>query len=306
MRRDGNDSRGRGAGKSVLVRGAAAIAFMSFLYAIVFTLTYSKRPELAITMLDVGQGDGISVEHRDGTVCFFDGGSSDNSSCGKYVIEPFLKYSGIGRVDHWFVSHTDADHISGLTELLEAGYRVENLYFAKGMVYDEATAKLISLAKESGTHVWYLVPGDTLTLGDDVYTCIFPEVDNSYTDKNDACLVMRLDHGDFSALFTGDLTADGEEYLKSGGMLDDVTLLKVGHHGSKTSSTADFLEVLRPKECIISCGVNNRYGHPAPETMERLLDHTEMVYVTTDCGAITIRVEDGAVRTKRYLDKTDP
>ena len=289
---------------------AAAAMLILFMFAGIFMITFRFHDLLTVTMLDIGQGDSVAVEHKGGTICFFDGGSTDTSLCGKYIMEPFLKYKGYGHVDYWFVSHTDSDHIIGLIELLESGYKIRNLYFAKGMVYDKTTADLIELAISSGTKVFLLAPGDKIKAGDDIYTCIFPETENDFTDKNDTCLVMRLDSdtasasGGFSALFTGDLTAVGEEYLVTKGILDEIDLLKVGHHGSKTSSTDDFLAALRPDECIISAGRNNRYGHPAVETIEALSRYTDRIYCTQDCGAITVTVMDGKVVTKGFLCDT--
>nr|MCR4841736.1 ComEC/Rec2 family competence protein [Eubacterium sp.] len=160
--------------------------------------TFRPSPDVLVSMIDVGQGDGILVENPEGSACFFDGGSTDISKATQYRVRPFLEYKGISAIDCWFVSHTDEDHISCLRELMEDGYRIKTLCLAAGMVTDSAGDDLISLANANGTDVVYLSPGDTVTYGNEdkrsVYTCIFPDVSNSYTDKNDACLVMTMDY----------------------------------------------------------------------------------------------------------------
>lgn len=119
---------------------------------------------MKLTVLDVGQGDGIYLHTDSGYDIFIDGGSTNVQSVGKYRILPYLKSNGVNEIDYWFVSHTDLDHISGLLEIFDEGYRIRNLVLFRGMMRDESYEKLVSLAKEHGTEICMMSRKDTLFL----------------------------------------------------------------------------------------------------------------------------------------------
>ena len=276
----------------------AALACGYYLSVVMFSLRMEKVP--SITMLDVGQGDGILVE-TGGEIFFFDGGSTDVKNVGKYRIEPALKSMGIGKIDYWFLSHTDEDHYNGILEIMEDGYEVKNLVLAKGMVMDESGKNIIDEAYEHDAEVYFFSPGDMVENGGATFTCIFPKAQNDYDDKNDASLVIRYDQGNVSTLITGDLGEVGEVSMLEEGILDEIDILKVGHHGSKFSSSENFLEKLNPDIAIISAGEENRYGHPSGETLERLEAKTDQIYVTQDEGAVTIEIDDETLSVSTFL-----
>lgn len=275
---------------------------------------YLPKNGMELKVLDVGQGDGIYLRTSSGQDVFIDGGSSDVSKVGIYRILPFLKYNGVRVIDYWFVSHADKDHISGLQEILAEGYEVENLVFAESIVKDETYDELIRLAEEIGTEVIHMGYLDCLHLEDAKLTCVFPYDDFITDDKNAASLVLYYEDGGFDGIFTGDIGIDEETWIVehysewldervSGGIAEyegkesvcartRVDFYKVAHHGSKYSNSTILLKALQPEYAVVSAGVNNWYGHPHKDTLERLAatgckvwNTAEYGQVSVDCGA---------------------
>jgi len=270
---------------------------------LVFVL-HLPKVGMEVSVLDVGQGDGIYLRTSSGQDIFIDGGSSNVSKVGMYRILPFLKCNGVREVDYWFVSHADADHISGLKEILEEGYSVNNLVFAEAVVRDESYDELVALAAEVGTKVLYMGYLDCLHLEDAKLTCVFPYDDFVTDDKNAASLVLYYQEGEFNGLFTGDIGTDEEKWIakhcdewldKRSGEVYGIDFYKVAHHGSKYSNGKLILESLQPKDTVVSAGINNWYGHPHADTLERLENAGCEVWNTAECGQVTLECEKGAI-----------
>jgi competence protein ComEC len=258
----------------------------------------------SFAMLDVGQGDGIFFQTKSGISMCIDGGSSSVSNVGEQRILTFLKYNRVRRIDYWFVSHTDEDHISGLVEVLEDGYPVGHLVLAKGM--EEEAAELLSLAKEAGCQVLWMEAGDQMQIGADKITCLSPSLGASdhtsdAENVNEQSLVLKITLEGVRFLCTGDIGKETEETLLENGVNVDADILKVAHHGSKNSSEEAFVEAVSPSLAIISAGKNNRYGHPADETLETLKRLGIPYYCTIDTGAILFRMKDGKVSMNKYV-----
>ncbi len=299
-------------GKNFLIRQARWLCLIppALLACILFV---PERQVCRIDFLDVGQGDGIFLTDGAGTRVMIDGGSSSESSVGTYEIEPFLKYHGIRKVDAWILTHGDSDHYSGLLETLEDRYRVDYLVLADAMPRDETWSELISAAEANGTEVVYVRAGDEIALKDCEMTCLYPSAEEgsgadadvetkiSDEDANEFSQVWLFEKGGMSVLFTGDLGEDQEQTLIGREVLSDCTVLKVAHHGSKYSSCEEFLEAVSPEYAVISCSENNIYGHPAPETLERLADAGCEVYQTPLCGQITFYEKRGRWKLHTYL-----
>lgn len=238
-----------------------------------------------VAFLDVGQGDCIFIRTPSGHAWLVDGGSTDVKAVGQYRIMPFLAYYGEYRVDHVCVTHGDEDHLSGIRELLEAD-RVGHLILTTAEKTDEACAVLAELAKEWAIPVSYVKAGDGWTDGGWQFNCLYPDdTVDSDTDKNDQSMVLRMQAAGVDFLLTGDLSENGEQRLNAA-QLAGTEVLKVGHHGSGSSSSQPFLENTGARLAIISCGKNNRYGHPAGETLERLRAAGMDIRLTTEEGAI--------------------
>ena len=276
---------------------AAALLFLCLLQGLLF---WRPQGGLSFTMLDVGQGDALFLRTAKGTSVLIDGGSSDVSKAGTYRILPFLKSQGVGRLDYMIVTHTDADHISGIRELLDqslrpGGMKIGTLLLSPQSEGEEAGAELAARARAAGTAVASVYEGMVLRDSSASLRCLYPGKQESLSDKNEASVVLRLESQEFSMILTGDLGAVGErEILKrlekeaERERLLKCDVLKAGHHGSGGSSSASWLEATAPKLALISCGAGNSYGHPHEETLKRLRDVKSRILLTAESGAVTI------------------
>lgn len=246
------------------------------------------RNEDRIDFLDVGQGDGIFISES-GTSVMVDGGSSDVSSVGRYRIIPYLKYHGIWEVDYWIVSHVDNDHISGLKEALEGGYKIRNMVVAKTIPPDDEWEDLRSLAEKKGVKISYALPGDAIRFTGGSISFIYPGENTASSDRNDMCLSFIYDSGNIRALFTGDLSEKAEKDLLSRYRIRNIDVMKAGHHGSDSSNCMELLRAAAPRIAVISAGKNNPYGHPGKEALERFSEINAVSVCTMDKGSIRIR-----------------
>lgn len=275
--------------------------------------------EIKVTVLDVGQGDGIVISA--GKERFLiDGGSSDVEKVGAYRIEPYLLSEGADHLDYVFVTHGDEDHISGVRELLEGqklGIRINTLVLPPKEYQGEELEELARTAVENETRVIVMKAGAKICqnqnaeekkekTGGVIWKCVGPPsegVPNQRKPKagNEASLVLALSYGDFDMLFTGDAEGKGEELLIESGVLRESEVLKCAHHGSKNSGADAFLDQVNPKAAVISAGVNNRYGHPHEETVKKLKDRNIKVYNTQIGGAVCIHSDGRKMRIDSFL-----
>lgn len=285
--------------------GLVLVLLLTFLFV-------RGKPEFELDILDVGQGDAIYLCASDGTNFMIDGGSTDVKKVGTYRILPFLKAKAIRKVDYWFVSHTDEDHISGLVEVMESGYAVGTLVLAEAQKEDEKAHWLAELAQKNGIRVCYMKAGDVLgTRKEDVVNernraetfrieCLYPTNNNDSEDVNDRCLVLYYEDENFSAFFGGDISSEVEEQLVSAGKCRQTDVLKASHHGSKYSNSDVLLHALHPRLTIASAGKKNRYGHPSPEAIARVGESGSAFYSTIDYGRIRVRFVDGEMVAEPY------
>lgn len=260
-----------------------------FLLVLMFVLPPSKQSQ--ISFLDVGQGDGIYINSGSGAHYFVDGGSSSQKEVGRYTILPFLKYHRVRHIDVWFVSHADTDHISGLLEALERGYRIESIVLSDNAPEDKNLLALVEVAKENHTDIVKVSNGTVIEDGNCRMVCYTPDETNG-TDRNQMSLVCLVEFAlddIFDILLTGDITSEQEAWLLTQPGISEIDILKSAHHGSKYSNGKMFLEEIRPEVTVISCGENNMYGHPHKETLDRLADVGSEVLLTMELGEITIR-----------------
>lgn len=260
---------------------------------------------LAVTMLDVGQGDGVFLQTPTGITCLCDGGSSNVKKVGAYRMLPFLKWSGAATLDYIFVSHMDQDHINGLAELIEdsgadGGLSVGHAVLPALKEKDEAYQEMEEMLGAAGIPVLYLGAGDRLESKDCSFTCLWPDREAVSDDRNDLSLVLLAEYGEFQMLLTGDIGTETEERLAASGVLREAEILKTAHHGSRHSSAEAFLQKVRPAVSLISCSATNRYGHPGAETLQRLADAGSRVYLTKDDGAIRIWTDGKKVRVRGF------
>ena len=266
--------------------------------------------KFTIHFLDVGQGDACLIQTRAGKTLLIDGGGNakEEYDPGKQVLLPFLAEHQIGRLDCLFVSHADLDHIGGTIAVLEK-IPVKKIILGKQFEENANLEKLLQLAKRRKITVEIVEEGMEIKVEKDVsLSVIWPSRENRITENgvNNNSLVFRLSYSNFSMLFTGDIEKIAEEKILE--QVDKNRLkadvLKVGHHGSKTSSISEWVEAVKPKIALIGVGENNRFGHPNGEVVERLEKSGAKVYRTDEDGEIFLQIDRrGRIRAKKWLEK---
>ncbi len=253
------------------------------------------------------------------SVILVDGGSTSEKRLGEDRLEPFLKSKGIRSIDAALVSHGDEDHISGLRYLLEGcpQIQIRRLILPEKGRGDGAYDPLIAAARARGTGIWYMDAGDWIQAGTTRLVCLYPKREEAIdqSDRNQQSLILRVDHGAFHMLLTGDTDQEGERRMVeqqsgSGQPLDAeglsvplsaVQVLKAAHHGSRYSNSQVLLEALEPALTVISYQEENRYGHPHEEALERIRRAGSLVLKTGEQGAVMLQIQDGRLRYSTYL-----
>ena len=242
--------------------------------------------------IDVGQGDGICLLTKEGHAFMVDGGSSSVSNVYTYRLEPLLKYYGVKKVDAWFVTHGDQDHVSGVLEAIEKKAAITMIFLPEG-VEDETLEEIRGKAESKDILVKNIYMGNIIRTKGVSIECLHPTKETCLGDKNNDSLVLSVrlgaEKGGVSLLLTGDLEAQGEKLLIESIGAMDVDVLKVGHHGSSGGTTVNFLESIHPEWGIISCGKENRYGHPHEETLLRMENANCQWLSTASQGAVFVR-----------------
>lgn len=273
--------------------------------------------ELNVTMLDVGQGECVGIETREHHVYLVDAGSTSKKKTGQYQIIPWLKYIGTRSVEGIFITHWDEDHISAVGELLEwsksSRVKIRRIFLPDVALKDEVLETLLQQIEEANVSVEYLSAGERMTDGALQISCLHPYAKKVPEDRNDASLVLRLSQGDFQMLLTGDLERSGEDWLveQARPAVEQpqpaaqnplrCTILDAGHHGASNATGEALLDLAQPELVLISCGKNNRYGHPAPETLKRLEERGIRWYSTAEVGAIQVQIGKKKVKIKQYI-----
>jgi len=257
---------------------------------------------IIITMLDVGQGDGIYIEGPTGKTYFIDGGSSDVNQVGKYRIEPFLCSKGVGELNYVFISHGDSDHYNGIEEMLnhqKLGVRIETLVLPADYSADEALVSLAKTAYRNQTKVMEMRAGQVISEKEMHIHCIQPDSGHEL-EGNASSMVLDITYNNFEMLCTGDVEGEGEKLLINNLPRKTYDVLKVSHHGSKNSGGVEFLQMIKPKLGLISVGEKNSYGHPHKETLERLKQMKCSVLQTKENGAITLQTNGNALTISTF------
>lgn len=238
--------------------------------------------------LYVGQGDGIFIRGGNGAAFLVDGGSSDKKKLYEYTLEPFLMSKGVAKLDYAIVTHCDSDHVSGLFDLLRKGkISVDTVYMPASPVHDEAYDALWKTAEEAGAKVRTIYCGMRLTAGSTEITCIYPEQGGSDTERNGNSTVLAVENNGFSMLLTGDIGKEQEKELCGAvSRFAPFDVLKSAHHGSGNSNSSEFIMAASPGSIVISCGEDNRYGHPHEEALERMGEFGAVIYRTDKQGAV--------------------
>jgi DNA internalization-related competence protein ComEC/Rec2 len=229
-----------------------------------------------IYFIDVGQGDATLVVDRSGASLLVDGGRSGRR------IRDRLQRLGVKDLDSIAMTHPDSDHIGGLPQVLEL-YPIEHIYLNGGESDTQIFAQLTAGVTAEGGAVTTVSRGDVIPLGGLRLQVLHPG--GLTGESNVDSLVLLVSCGNVSVLLTADAEAESEQAMLAAGVLGDVDVLKVGHHGSRTSTTAEFLARVRPEVGVISAGQDNSYGHPHPEVVARLEAANVQLFTTDTTNA---------------------
>ncbi len=247
---------------------------------------------LDVIYLDVGQGDAILVRLPNKKTMLIDGGQKfGNRDYGSLVVNPVMNYMGVDRIDWLVMTHPHSDHIGGLITVADS-FPVDTVFDSyldyDSWVYQEIKSKL------SAASAFYCqpIPGEVRHLDQNLYLEFFTP-DSNFIKRNsvtnNASIVMKLVFGKTSFLFTGDMELEGEHELVQFEAALKSDILKVGHHGSKTSSSEMFIQWVNPEIAVVSVGYKNKFRHPSNDVLERISQYAEKIHRTDQSGALWLR-----------------
>lgn len=251
----------------------------------------AQEGELFLTMVDVGQADGFFLE-QNGKTAVIDCGTV---STGKDMVE-YLKQQGVTRLDYVIGTHPHEDHMGGMYEII-TNFEVGTIVIPEVTQNDITSkwyAKLMKEIKDAKHTVDYPEVGEIYTLGDTKMEVLGPE-EEPESNINNYSIVMKITFGTMDILMTGDAETDLEEEIIASGANLDAEILKVGHHGSDTSSSNEFLDAVNPEYALISTKVGNKYEHPIKSVMENLRERDIEVYRTDECGTVVLTITSDSV-----------
>jgi competence protein ComEC len=294
--------------------GTAAIGFAVTLLIVVVHPFSAAQPDgrLRVEFLDVGQGDSALLTTPDGTTILIDGGGQpslswtnndgedgeptferDTRSVGERVVSQYLWSRGLDRVDYLISTHADADHIDGLNDIAR-NFKVRGAIVARAPANDSGFAKFAQTLNSARVPLEIVGAGDVIQVGNVLIDVLWPrpvQTADSPSRNNDS-LVLRIHFGEKSFLFTADIEKETEAALVKTERDLHADVIKVAHHGSKTSSTEQFIAVAQPTLAIISVGRHSMFGHPHKEVVERWRASGAQVMTTGEKGTISV-VTDG-------------
>lgn len=259
--------------------------------SVLIIMKFIPNKYINVNMIDVGQGDAVYVETAKGKTVLVDSGGTEKSNydIGENILVPYILDRGKVCIDYAFLSHMHEDHIEGIYAVIQK-LKLKNLIIGKHETDNELYNKVVELANKYNVNIIEVKQGDELII-DGV---IFDVISAKENDKNvnNMSLILRMTYGEVSMLFTGDAEKELEENINV-----KTNILKVSHHGSKTSSTEEFLKKNMPQVALISVGENNSYGHPNKEVLERLKKINAYIYRTDLNGEIYMRLyKNGKIR----------
>jgi len=245
-----------------------AFKVIAVVFLIILLLTRIVRiinPTLKIYFIDVGQGDSTLIVTPKNKKILIDGGEGKTNVLFQYLLD-----RRINKIDYIIISHFDSDHCNGLIEIIEK-MRVENIVMSKQSKESEEYKKILEIIKQKNIKVSSVKAEDKIIIEKNLYTKILnPAEKFEFQDLNNNAIVAKLVYKNFSMLFTGDIEKAEENLAKKYKNELKSTILKVAHHGSKTSTSEEFLKYVEPQIALIGVGENNKFGHPNQITIEKL------------------------------------
>ena len=287
-----------------IVKAVLSILILSFVIfqGIMFSVNASGstgESTFWIKFIDVGQGDAALIQ-CDGKYMLIDGGPSDASS----VIYTFLKNSDINKLDYMIATHPDADHIGGLSGALNYA-QVDKCYCPVTEHDTKTFNSLVKYLKKQGVSITIPNEGDKIKLGSANVTVLGPI--GEISDSNNSSIVVKIEYGKNSFIFMGDAEVEEESQILKKNKNLNCDLIKIGHHGSESSTSKELLDAVNPKYAIISVGKDNSYGHPVQTILDRITAKKTTIYRTDLQGDITV-VSDGktiSITTEKNANTSD-
>lgn len=247
-----------------------------------------ENSNFEVHFIDVGQADSALIE-CDGETMMIDGGNVADSN----VVAAYLKKEDVTELNYVVCSHAHEDHVGGLSGALSVT-KADNIYAPKTEANTKAYKNFKKKAEEQNVEIKHPNVGDKIQLGSSTVEFLGP-VDENGKDLNSTSIVLKIIYGNTSFLFTGDAESDEEEEILNSGADLKSTVLKVGHHGSRTSTSYPFLREVMPQYAVISVEKGNSYGHPNEETLSKLSDAGVEVYRTDESGDIVMTSDGNSI-----------
>lgn len=247
-----------------------------------------ENSNFEVHFIDVGQADSALIE-CDGKTMMIDGGNVADSN----VVAAYLKKEDVTELNYVVCSHAHEDHVGGLSGALSVT-KADNIYAPKTEANTKAYKNFKKKAEEQNVEIKHPNVGDEIQLGSSTVEFLGP-VDENGKDLNSTSIVLKITYGNTSFLFTGDAESDEEEEILNSGADLKSMVLKVGHHGSRTSTSYPFLREVMPQYAVISVEKGNSYGHPNEETLSKLSDAGVEVYRTDESGDIVMTSDGNSI-----------
>lgn len=272
-----------------------------FLVLCIISYTVYPRP-VSVHFIDVGQGDAALIVTPHGRAILVDTGGTMGEAVdfdiGYRVVLPYLRHYGIQELDYLFLTHGHQDHAGGAAGIARE-ISVKNIMLSQEK-YTQAVANLLHVIPRNSVII-ATYEGQRIELDGVVIEVLHADTGVNGQSGNEVSSVIRASYGKYSFLFTGDLPAHGEEQMLQSNKDISSTVLKVGHHGARTSSTAEFLQAVAPKYAVISVGNNNSFGHPHGDTIRRLEEQHSKIYRTDKQGAIVFKTNGTKMKVDTFL-----
>jgi len=255
----------------------------------IFSFFYSLIPkDLKIHFIDVGQGDSCLIITPNNKKILIDGGEGEPEVLLSYLLDRRIKI-----IDYIIISHFDSDHCNGLIEVIKK-LNVKNVLISKQAYFCDEYKNIANIINSKKIKVTFVKQGDKLNIDNNIKLNIFyPPEELEYDDLNNNSIVAKFTYNSFSILFTGDIEKSEKNVLEKYKTQElESDILKIAHHGSKTSSSEEFLEAVRPKIALIGVGGNNTFGHPNEGVLQKLGNINCKIYRTDEMGEIIIKINN--------------